>query len=121
MKSDKKNLLFLIIQKIIFVIVSKIIWCYVYFQANQVTTTNEIDYKKATSIFDFTVKDTYGVDVPLKDYAKGYVTIVLNMASTCGYANIHYAQLTQLDKEYGDSMGIKSIFFSPKTKIYEIK
>ncbi|XP_031641040.1 probable phospholipid hydroperoxide glutathione peroxidase [Contarinia nasturtii] len=76
--------------------------------ANKVTTTNEIDYKKATSIFDFIVKDTYGVDMPLGDYCKGYVTLVVNIASTCGFANINYAQLTMLDKEFGDKLRILS-------------
>lgn len=63
-----------------------------------------MDYKKATSIFDFTVKDTYMADVPLGEYCKGYVTLVVNIASTCVLTDINYAQLTQLDKEYGDSM-----------------
>lgn len=81
------------------------------FQANQVTTTNEIDYKKATSIFDFTVKDTYNMDVPLGEYCKGYVTIVTNIAATCGLADIHYSLLSMLNNEYGDSMDFKTIFF----------
>lgn len=80
------------------------------FQANQVTTTNEIDYKKATSIFDFTVKDTYNMDVPLGEYCKDYVTIVTNIASTCGLADIHYSLLSMLNKEFGDSMNFRIIF-----------
>lgn len=73
------------------------------------TTTNEIDYKKATSIFDFIVKDSYGADVPLGEFCKGYVTIVVNTASTCGYTNINYAQLTQLYNDHKDSKILKNL------------
>lgn len=73
------------------------------FQANKITTSNEIDYKKATSIFDFSVKDTYMADVPLGDYCRGYVTLIVNLASSCGLTEANYAQLTQLDKDFNDS------------------
>lgn len=70
---------------------------------NKITTSNEIDYKTATSIFDFTVKDTYMVDIPLGDYCRGYVTLIENIASSCGLTDTNYAQLTMLNQKYGDS------------------
>lgn len=74
----------------------------------KITTTNEIDYKKATSIFDFVVKDTYLVDVPLGDYCRGHVTLVENIASSCGLTDVNYAQLTTLHQKYGDSKRLDS-------------
>ena len=75
-------------------------------QANQITTSNEIDYKTAKSIFDFTVKDTMNAEVPLGDYCRGYVTLIVNIASSCGLTENNYAQLTQLDKDFRDSMSV---------------
>lgn len=70
---------------------------------NKTTTSNEIDYKKATSIYDFTVKDTYMVDVPLGEFCRGYVTLIVNIASSCGLTANNYAQLTQIDKDFDGS------------------
>lgn len=64
---------------------------------------NPPDHTKAMSIFDFTVKDTYMNDVSLSEYCRGYVTIIINIASRCGFSEPNYAQLTQLQREYGDS------------------
>ena len=36
------------------------------------------------SIYDFTVKDTYGDEVPLSDF-KGKVLLIVNTASKCGF------------------------------------
>lgn len=44
------------------------------------------------------------VDVPLGDYCRGFVTLIVNIASGCGLTEKNYAQLTQLDKDYGDRM-----------------
>lgn len=57
------------------------------------------DYKTATSIYDFTVKDTFGNDVSLDKY-KGQVVVVVNTASQCGLTNSNYEGLTKLKKEY---------------------
>ncbi|XP_055305953.1 uncharacterized protein LOC129570393 [Sitodiplosis mosellana] len=75
---------------------------------NKITTSNEIDYKMAKSIFDFTVKDTMNAKVPLDDYCRGYVTLVVNIASSCGLTENNYAQLTQLDKDFRDKLRVLS-------------
>lgn len=62
----------------------------------------EVDYKTATSIFDFTVKDSFGNDVSLDKY-KGHVTLIVNIASNCGLTKNNYAKLTELKNKYYDS------------------
>lgn len=62
---------------------------------------SEQDYKTASSIYDFTVKDTFGKDVSLIDY-KGNVVLVVNIASKCGLTNTNYSQLTELKNKYND-------------------
>lgn len=63
---------------------------------------NSIDYKAATSIFDFTVKDSFGNDVKLDKY-KGHVTVIVNIASQCGLTKNNYAKLTELKNKYYDA------------------
>lgn len=65
-------------------------------------TTPVVDYKKATSIYDFTVKDSFGNDVPLDKY-KGNVVVIVNIASQCGLTKSNYAKLTDLKNRYNDS------------------
>lgn len=85
-------------------------------------SANEVDYKTASSIYDFTVKDTFGQDVSLEKY-RGFVVLskhqqsfgicfnkvlifllfsVVNIASQCGLTKSNYAKLTQLHKDYYD-------------------
>lgn len=71
-------------------------------KADQVTSNDEIDYPK--TIYDFTLKDTYNNDIALGDLCRNFVTIVVNIASRCGFTPINYEQLTQLNKDYSDSM-----------------
>lgn len=47
------------------------------------------------SIYDFTVKDTYGDEVPLSDF-KGKVLLIVNTASKCGFT----PQFEGLEKLY---------------------
>lgn len=60
-----------------------------------------VDYKKATSIYDFTVQDSFGDDVDLGQF-KGNVLLVVNIASQCGLTKSNYAKLTELNKKYYD-------------------
>lgn len=60
---------------------------------------NDVDYKAANSIYEFTVKDTHGNDVSLEKY-RGFVVLVVNIASQCGLTKSNYAKLTQLHKDY---------------------
>lgn len=61
-----------------------------------------VDYKNATSIYDFTVKDSFDNDVKLDKY-KGNVVLVVNIASQCGLTKSNYAKLTELKNKYHDS------------------
>jgi len=69
----------------------------------------EVDYKKATSIHDFTVKDSFGNDVQLNKY-KGNVVLIVNIASQCGLTKSNYAKLTELKNKYNDS-GLRILSF----------
>ncbi len=64
--------------------------------------TSSVDYKKATSVHDFTVQDSFGNDVNLNQY-KGNVLLVVNIASQCGLTKSNYAKLTELNKKFYDS------------------
>lgn len=57
--------------------------------------------ENANSIYDFTVKDTFGNDVSLDKY-RGNVVLIVNIASQCGLTKTNYEKLTQLNKEYFD-------------------
>lgn len=65
------------------------------------TMASEVDYKAASSIYDFTVKDSFGNDVKLDKY-KDQVVLVVNVASKCGLTKNNYAQLTELKQKYED-------------------
>lgn len=67
------------------------------------------DAKNAKSIYDFTVKDTYGEEVSLEKY-KGNVVLVVNIASQCGLTKNNYKKLTDLREKYGDK-GLKILNF----------
>lgn len=57
------------------------------------------DPTKATSIYEFTVKDTYLKDVSLETF-KGNVVLIVNIASHCGLAKNQYAKMMELSKKY---------------------
>lgn len=67
------------------------------------------DWKNAKSVYDFTVKNIKGEDVSLEKY-KGYVLIIVNVASKCGYTSKHYKELIELDEKYRDK-GLKILGF----------
>lgn len=75
---------------------------------NKTTNTNEIDYTKATSIYDFVPKDTYQMDVPLGEFCRGMVTLIVNIASSCGLTAANYAQLSQINKDFDGSKNLLS-------------
>ncbi|KAG5175200.1 thioredoxin-like protein [Tribonema minus] len=55
----------------------------------------------AGSMYDFTVKSIWGVDVPLSAYKEtNPVALVVNVASQCGYTDTNYRELQQLYEEY---------------------
>ncbi|XP_059632876.1 probable glutathione peroxidase 2 [Cornus florida] len=51
------------------------------------------------SIYDFTVKDIRGNDVPLSKY-KGKVLLIVNVASKCGLTQSNYKELNILYEKY---------------------
>ncbi|XP_027123481.1 probable glutathione peroxidase 2 isoform X1 [Coffea arabica] len=53
------------------------------------------------SIYDFTVKDAHGNDVPLSNY-NGKVLLVVNVASKCGFTDSNYKELNVLYEKYKD-------------------
>lgn len=67
------------------------------------------DIKKYKSIFEFTVKDTYGNDVSLEKY-RGKVILIVNIASQCGFTKNNYRKLTELHQLYG-FMGLEILNF----------
>lgn len=66
--------------------------------------------KEATSIYEFNARDIKGNIVPLSTY-KGYVCVIVNVASQCGYTANHYEELVQLYDEFGESKGLKILAF----------
>lgn len=76
---------------------------FIYFQLKMSSEAPE----NAQSVYDFTVKDTYGNDVKLDKY-KGKVLVVVNIASQCGLTTSNYKQLTELQEKYKDK-GISSL------------
>lgn len=67
------------------------------------------DPTAASSIYDFTVKDSYGKDVSLDKY-KGHVVLVVNIASQCNLTKTNYASLTELKNKYYDA-GLRVLAF----------
>ena len=53
------------------------------------------------SVYDFKVKSLDGTDVALSDFRKK-VAIVVNVASNCGYTDVHYRELEHLYQKYKD-------------------
>ncbi|XP_025405394.1 probable phospholipid hydroperoxide glutathione peroxidase isoform X1 [Sipha flava] len=76
--------------------------------SNSATKMSE-DWKNATSVYDFTVKNIKGEDVSLEKY-KGFVLIIVNVASKCGYTSKHYKELVELDEKYREK-GLRILGF----------
>ncbi|KAJ8984261.1 hypothetical protein NQ317_007493 [Molorchus minor] len=72
--------------------------------------SNPEDYKQAGSIYEFTANNINGEIVSLEKY-RGHVCIIVNVASQCGYAKNHYAELVELFDQYSESKGLKILAF----------
>ncbi|XP_030385943.1 probable phospholipid hydroperoxide glutathione peroxidase isoform X2 [Scaptodrosophila lebanonensis] len=59
------------------------------------------DYKNASTIYEFSAKDTHGNDVALEKY-RGNVVLIVNIASKCGLTKTNYQKLTDLKEKYGE-------------------
>ncbi|XP_051137375.1 probable glutathione peroxidase 2 [Andrographis paniculata] len=55
----------------------------------------------SNSIYELTVKDIHGNDVPLNNYA-GKVLLIVNVASKCGLTQSNYKELNSLYDQYKD-------------------
>lgn len=53
------------------------------------------------SVYNFTVKDIKGNDVPLSNY-NGKVLLIVNVASKCGFTQSNYKELNVLYERYKD-------------------
>lgn len=62
----------------------------------------------ATSLFEFTVNDIKGEPVSLEKY-RGHVTMIVNVASKCGYTAQHYKELNELYTEFGETKGEEEV------------
>lgn len=69
----------------------------------------QVDYMKAKSVHEFTVKDIHGNEVKLDRY-KGQVLLIVNVASQCGYTDGHYKQLNELYEKYSNK-GLRILAF----------
>lgn len=67
------------------------------------------EWEKAKSVYDFTVKDMDGQDVPLSQF-KGHPLIIINVASKCGYTKANYEEMNRLYNEY-ESQGLRILGF----------
>ncbi|CAI9771783.1 unnamed protein product [Fraxinus pennsylvanica] len=57
--------------------------------------------ESTNSIYEFTVKDVRGNDVPLSNY-QGKVLLIVNVASKCGLTLSNYKELNILYEKYND-------------------
>lgn len=72
-------------------------------------TTPE-DWKNASSIYDFTVKDINGQDISLEKY-KSHVALIVNVASKCGLTATNYKELSELHDKYAEEKGLRILAF----------
>ncbi|VVC96350.1 unnamed protein product [Leptidea sinapis] len=73
-------------------------------------SANNPDYKSASSVHEFTVKNIKGEAVKLDVY-KNHVCIIVNVASQCGLTANNYKQLNELYDEYAESKGLRILAF----------
>lgn len=76
-------------------------YCAYRYHFAEMATESTSDYKSASSVYDFTVKDGQGEDISLEKY-RGKVLLVVNIASKCGLTKGNYAELTELSQKYAD-------------------
>ncbi|XP_013190990.1 juvenile hormone epoxide hydrolase [Amyelois transitella] len=63
----------------------------------------------ATTVYGFTVRDIQGNEVKLDKY-KGYVLVIVNVASQCGLTDKNYQQLNELYEKYANK-GVRILAF----------
>lgn len=69
-------------------------------EANEsVNGTNGFKWEDAKNLYEFTVKDIDGNEVSMSKY-EGKPTLVVNVASNCGFTKSNYNQLNELYSKY---------------------
>lgn len=58
-------------------------------------------WRKAATVYEFTVKNIDNKDVKLDKY-KGRVMLIVNVASKCGFTRTNYKELNELYSKYRD-------------------
>uniref|UniRef100_A0A3Q3LGI2 Glutathione peroxidase n=1 Tax=Mastacembelus armatus TaxID=205130 RepID=A0A3Q3LGI2_9TELE len=67
------------------------------------------DWQSAKSIYEFSATDIDGNEVSLDKY-RGYVCIIVNVASKCGKTRVNYTQLAGMHASYADK-GLRILGF----------
>uniref|UniRef100_A0A669EXD0 Glutathione peroxidase n=2 Tax=Oreochromis TaxID=8139 RepID=A0A669EXD0_ORENI len=67
------------------------------------------DWRSAKSIYEFSAKDIDGNEVSLEKY-RGYVCIIVNVASKCGKTRVNYTQLAEMHASYAEK-GLRILGF----------
>ncbi|BES90132.1 glutathione peroxidase [Nesidiocoris tenuis] len=75
----------------------------------QLTQPLEMAEKDARSVYEFTVKNATGEDVPLETY-RGKVLLIVNIASLCGLTASNYKELVDIDQKYREA-GLRILAF----------
>jgi len=70
----------------------------------------EVDFKQASSVYDFNVTDIDGREVSMEKY-RGHVLIIVNVACLWGNTNKSYTQLQALHEKYAESHGLRILGF----------
>eukprot|EP01118_Nematostelium_gracile_P010363 TRINITY_DN355_c0_g1_i1.p1 TRINITY_DN355_c0_g1~~TRINITY_DN355_c0_g1_i1.p1 ORF type:complete len:172 (+),score=42.41 TRINITY_DN355_c0_g1_i1:89-604(+) len=69
------------------------------------------------SIYDIKVKDNHENEVDMSKY-KGKVLLIVNVASSCGYTDVSYKQMTELHQKYRDR-GFEVLAFPCNQFLYQ--
>ncbi|KAJ8688572.1 hypothetical protein QAD02_024367 [Eretmocerus hayati] len=71
----------------------------------------DLNWKTATSIYDFHAKDMNGDEISLDKY-QGHTVLIVNIGSqNCGFTNWSYEQLQKFYEKYGESKGLRILAF----------
>ncbi|XP_012537298.1 probable glutathione peroxidase 2 [Monomorium pharaonis] len=69
-----------------------------------------IDWQSANTVYDFYANDIFGKNISLEKY-RGYVLIIVNVASNCGLTDTNYKQLQELYNKYSEKEGLRILAF----------
>nr|AOW71506.1 gluthatione peroxidase [Anemonia viridis] len=55
---------------------------------------------KCSEFYDITAKDIHGRDIQMGEHFRDKVVLIVNVASECGYTDLHYKQLVDLQTRF---------------------